>query len=76
MNFNAIAQGYSSDVIAGYLYSIGVRDMLVNIGEIYCDGVNPNGVGWTIGVDNPVDGNESPGTDLKECGIRAGRPAA
>ena len=65
LNFNAIAQGYSCDVIAGYLHSIGVKDMLVDIGEIYCDGLNPSGRGWTIGVDNPVDGNNSPGKDLK-----------
>ena len=39
--------------------------MLVDIGEIYCDGLNPSGRGWTIGVDNPVDGNNSPGKDLK-----------
>lgn len=65
LNFNAIAQGYSCDVIAGYLYSIGAKDMLVDIGEIYCDGLNPSGTGWTIGVDNPVDGNNSPGADLR-----------
>ena len=65
LNFNAIAQGYSCDVIASYLYSIGVKDMLVDIGEIYCDGLNPHGKGWSIGVDNPVDGNDTPGRDLR-----------
>lgn len=65
LNFNAIAQGYSCDVIAAYLYSIGVKDMLVNIGEIYCDGLNPSGLGWSIGVDNPIDGNNNPGADLR-----------
>jgi len=64
LNFNAIAQGYSCDVVAAYLQGIGVRNMLVDIGEIYCEGVNPSGAGWTIGVDNPVDGNNSPGSDL------------
>ena len=65
LNFNAIAQGYSCDIVAEYLYSIGVKDMLVDIGEIFCDGRNPSGKGWSIGVDNPVDGNESPGSDLR-----------
>ncbi len=64
LNFNAIAQGYSCDVIAGYLHSIGIRDMLVDIGEIYCEGLNPSGKPWTIGVDRPVDGNNTPGADL------------
>lgn len=57
LNFNAIAQGYTCDKIADYLHSKGVRDMLVNIGEIYCEGLNPSGKPWTIGVDMPVDGN-------------------
>jgi len=55
LNFNAIAQGYSCDVIANYLYSIGAKDMLVDIGEIWCDGLNPNGEPWSVGIDRPVD---------------------
>ena len=64
LNFNAIAQGYTSDRIAGYLHSIGVRDMLVDVGEIYCEGLNPKGKGWSIGIDRPIDGNMTPGADL------------
>lgn len=64
LNFNAIAQGYSCDVIARYLHSIGVKDMLVDIGEIYCEGVNPKGRGWSIGIDTPFDGNNTPGASL------------
>lgn len=64
LNFNAIAQGYSCDVIAGYLHSIGVKDMLVDIGEIYCEGLNPSGKPWSIGVDTPEDGNDTPGAKL------------
>lgn len=62
LNFNAIAQGYSCDKIADYLHSKGIRDMLVNIGEIYCEGLNPSGKPWTIGVDMPVDGNAELGS--------------
>ena len=64
LNFNAIAQGYSCDLVAAYLYGLGVKDMLVDIGEIYCDGVNPEGKPWKVGVDRPFDGNNDPGTDL------------
>ena len=64
LNFNAVAQGYTSDRIADYLHSLGVKDMLVEIGEIYCEGVNAKGVPWTIGIDRPFDGNMSPGADL------------
>ncbi|MCR4844330.1 MAG: FAD:protein FMN transferase [Bacteroidales bacterium] len=65
LNYNAIAQGYSCDLIAHYLYSIGVKDMLVDIGEIWCDGVNPNGEPWSVGIDRPVD-QTSDGRSLPE----------
>lgn len=64
LNFNAIAQGYTCDVIAAYLHGIGVRAMLVDIGEIYCEGLNPGGRGWSIGIDTPTDGNQTPGASL------------
>ena len=77
LNFNAVAQGYTCDLVASYLRSIGVKDMLVDIGEIYCEGLNPAGKGWTIAVDRPVDGNQVLGADIdgiwtsegKACGI-------
>lgn len=65
LNFNAIAQGYSCDLVASYLHSIGVHDMLVDIGEIFCEGLNPSGKLWSIGVDSPQDGNEEPGKILQ-----------
>ena len=65
LNFNAIAQGYTCDLVAGYLRGLGVSDMLVDIGEIYCQGLNPMRRNWTIGVDSPVDGNENPGEELQ-----------
>ena len=63
-NFNAIAQGYSCDRVAAFLYSLGVKDMLVDIGEIFCDGVNPSGKGWSIGVDRPEDGSQERGKSM------------
>ena len=65
LNYNAIAQGYSCDVVARYLYSLGVKDMLVDIGEIFCDGVNPSGQPWTLGIDRPADGNNQPGVQIQ-----------
>ncbi len=65
LNFNAIAQGYSCDKVAAYLYGIGVKDMLVDIGEIFCDGLNPQGKPWRIGIDRPKDGNNTPGADMQ-----------
>ena len=65
LNYNAIAQGYSCDLVAEYLYSIGVKDMLVDIGEIFCDGRNPSGQPWSLGIDRPVDGNNELGAQLQ-----------
>ena len=77
LNFNAIAQGYSSDKVAQYLRSHGVRDMLVDIGEIFCEGLSHSGRGWRIAIDTPIDGNMTPGestsaiwsSDGSPCGI-------
>ncbi len=65
LNYNAIAQGYSCDVVAAYLYSIGVKDMMVDIGEIFCDGRNPSGQPWSLGIDKPVDGNNELGAQIQ-----------
>ena len=73
LNFNAIAQGYSCDVVASYLRSLGVKDMLVDIGEIYCCGLNPSGEGWRIGIDEPRDGNMTPGASLEGIWNSQGR---
>ena len=64
LNFNAVAQGYSCDTVASYLSKLGVKDMLVDIGEILCRGVNASGKPWRVGVDRPTDGNSTPGADL------------
>ena len=72
LNFNAIAQGYSCDLVAEYLHSAGICHMLVDIGgEIYCEGLNPAGQPWGIGLDRPEDGNNTPGQDLQGV-FRAG----
>lgn len=65
LNYNAIAQGYSCDIVAEYLYSIGAKDFMVDIGEIFCDGVSPSGKSWSIGIDRPVDGNNDPGSMMQ-----------
>ena len=65
LNYNAIAQGYSCDLVAGYLYSIGVKDMMVDIGEIFCDGLNPSGKPWSLGIDKPIDGNNELGAQIQ-----------
>ncbi|MBP5637404.1 MAG: FAD:protein FMN transferase [Bacteroidales bacterium] len=78
LNFNAIAQGYTCDKVAAYLYRIGVKDMLVDIGEIWCDGLNPAGKPWSVGIDRPfdrpTDGTDSAGEDLDGVWSSKGAP--
>jgi thiamine biosynthesis lipoprotein len=58
-DFNAIAQGYSVDVLADYLKLKGYKNFYVEIGgEIYVSGHNPDGNPWRLGVDKPVATND------------------
>lgn len=64
-DFNAIAQGYSVDVVSEYLDSRGIRNSLVEIGgEVRAKG-DKNGVLWRIGIDRPEDNNNMPGNNLQ-----------
>ena len=66
LDVNAIAQGYSVDVVAEFLESKKVKNYMVEIGgELKCRGLNPKGEDWKIGIDRPVDGNITPGANLQ-----------
>jgi len=54
LNFNAIAQGYTCDIIARWLEGQGLSDFLVEVGgEIICRGQNASGTPWHIICDAP-----------------------
>jgi len=56
LDFNAIAQGYSVDLIANYFNLKSIPNYMVEIGgEIKSKGVNSKGVLWNIGIERPVD---------------------
>lgn len=62
LDVNAIAQGYSVDVICDYLSARGYENFLVEVGgEVRTRGRKPGDEEWLIGLDKPVDGNMSPG---------------
>jgi thiamine biosynthesis lipoprotein len=66
LNVNAIAQGYSVDVVSAFLEELGCRNYMVEIGgEIRTNGVNDKGNFWRIGVDRPDYGNMVPGQQLQ-----------
>ena len=60
LDFNAIAQGYTSDLIASFLDSRGIKNYLVDTGgEIMARGEKPNGQPWIVGIEMPADNWDS-----------------
>ena len=56
LDFNAIAQGYTSDLIAAFLGSRGIKNYLVDTGgEIMARGCKPDGQPWIVGIEKPAD---------------------
>lgn len=65
IDFNAIAQGYSVDVVCRFFDSIGIRNYLVEIGgEVRAKGRKGANM-WRIGIDKPEDNNMVPGQNLQ-----------
>ena len=55
LDFNAIAQGFSVDVLAGYLESKGIRNYLIDVGgEVLGHGSKPWHKPWKVGIENPA----------------------
>jgi thiamine biosynthesis lipoprotein len=65
LDFNAVAQGYSVDVLASLLEKKGIENYLVEVGgELKAKGLNINDTLWRIGIDRPLP-------DLQEREIEA-----
>ncbi|MCX6327006.1 MAG: FAD:protein FMN transferase [Bacteroidia bacterium] len=65
LDVNAIAQGYSVDILCRYFDNLGILNYLVEIGgEVRAKG-NKAGALWRIGIDKPEDNNMSPGQTLQ-----------
>lgn len=60
LDFNAIAQGHSIDVLAEYLEQKGIENYMVELGgELKCKGHNQKQKPWGISIDSPKDNGES-----------------
>lgn len=56
LDFNAIAQGYSVDVLGDFLDKRGQKNYYIEIGgELLLRGKNLKGTQWNIGIDIPAD---------------------
>ena len=77
LNFNAIAQGYTSDLIAMAFDSVGIKNYMIEVGgEIFCKGVNGSKNMWSIGIDLPEEGNFIQGAELAGIVKLSGRGLA
>ena len=60
LDFNAIAQGYTSDLIASFLDSRGIKNYLIDTGgEIMAHGEKPNDQPWIVGIEMPAENWDS-----------------
>ena len=75
LDFNAVAQGYTTDLIGKFLETKGIENYLVDVGgEIFARGTKPNGEMWTIGIEKPAENFDSERSvqikiNLKDKGI-------
>jgi len=66
LDVNAVAQGYSVDVVSKFLEGKGIKNYLVEIGgEVHCKGTNAKDKLWHVGIDKPTDENIAPGDQLE-----------
>ena len=55
-DFNAIAQGYSVDIIGKFLESKQIDNYLIDIGgEVKAAGQKPDGKPWKVGIERPAE---------------------
>jgi FAD:protein FMN transferase len=67
LDFNAIAQGYSVDIISRFLESKNISNYIVEIGgEVYAKGEKPDGQPWKVGIDKPIDKSNSENRQIQE----------
>ena len=60
LDFNAIAQGYASDLVAQMLDNYGIENYLVDIGgEVVAHGCKPDGSAWRVGIERPAADRDS-----------------
>lgn len=56
LDFNAIAQGYSVDMLARWFDSLGIASYLIDIGgEVIAKGRKADGRPWVVGIEKPAE---------------------
>lgn len=61
LDFNAIAQGYTTDCISKYLSTHSITSHIVDVGgEVYASGKKPDGQQWRVAIEQPSDSIDAP----------------
>jgi FAD:protein FMN transferase len=64
LDFNAIAQGYTVDILASFLENKGIKNYMVEVGgELRAKGKKLNDSSWTVGIEMPSE-NEAEAATL------------
>lgn len=64
LSFNGVAQGYAADRIAALMRGAGLRDVLIDTGEISALGTRPDGTPWRARIETPA------GAALRDVALR------
>ena len=56
VSFNAVAQGYSVDILGDFLKSKGIKNFIIDVGgEVLANGSKPNDGFWHVGIQKPTE---------------------
>lgn len=65
LDFNAVAPGYTVDVLASFFKEKGISNLFIELGgEVYASGVNERGKSWRVGINTPSE-KEAEQMDIK-----------
>ncbi len=71
VDFNAIAQGYSVDLVGNFFESKGIVNYLIDIGgEVLAKGEKPEQQQWKVGIEKPTTNPDSAGIRTIEAIVR------
>ena len=69
IDLDAVAQGYTVDVLSRFLEKQGSDNYLIEVGgEVYAKGKNEKNKKWTIGIDKPIQGERKMLTTIEMDG--------
>ena len=74
LTLNGIAQGYITDRIASLLRARGLRNVLIDMGEIAASGARSDGAAWVAGVARP-DGRVIRKVQLRDRALATSSPS-